>query len=294
MSISSKLSGVKSCLFEQNQKSFYLAILRVAVSLFVLKELLINWSSFELLYGRTSFVFREDTPVIKLIRMHYMYLIIVCIFFCLLNIVGVGKWITALLLFIAVYLLCRLNDQLANGGDMMLRLVLLYMIFANSYDHFVFFKRTARSIEQQQLSNLVSNLAAYSIMMQLCVAYFCSAWAKLHDPMWQQGEAVYYALLVDRYTGTSFNSSIARMGWLMAFANYATLVFEIAFPFLIWFKRFKKPLMVAGLIMHLLIYIFLMIYGFQIIFLLIYGLFLSNEEVEFILKKFKGRATIGN
>jgi hypothetical protein len=292
MKIPAKITELKEYLFSKNQKSLYLAILRIAVSLYVLKDLAINWSSFDILYSNKSFVFREDAGVfsvipggIAMVRDHYMVIVTACIICCLLNIAGIGRWLTALLLFLAVNMLHRLNVEFVNGGDMMLRFILLYMIFANSYDHFVVYRSKPFNEERQRLSNLVSNLAAYSLMIELCVAYFCSGNGKLHNELWMHGQAVYYSILADRFRGTPFNTAIAHIGWLMIGANYCAIVFELGFPFLVWIKKIRKQVLSAGVLFHLFIYIFLMIYGFEIVFLLIYGLFFSNEEVEVFVRK---------
>lgn len=44
-------------------------------------------------------------------------------------------------------------------------------------------------------------------------------------------------------------------------------------------KKVSLPLIVAGLILHLAIYVFMMLYGFEVIFMLMLGLFFSNEEM---------------
>ena len=41
---------------QKNYKSFYLAFLRVAISLWLIKEVWINWNAMDLLYGQSAFV----------------------------------------------------------------------------------------------------------------------------------------------------------------------------------------------------------------------------------------------
>jgi hypothetical protein len=93
------------------------------------------------------------------------------------------------------------------------------------------------------------------------------------------GEATYYALSMERFVGTPFNKYIVQQKWIDYSANYGTIVFELLFPLLIWVKKMRKPLLVAGIIFHLCIYIFMMIYGFEIVFILIYGLFLPDKKL---------------
>ena len=277
---------------EQNYKSFYLAFLRVAISVWQFKELCINWSSFDVLYGEGAFVVNKPNFISRLpggfpmVTKYFWWLIIPYIGVIWLNIIGIGRWVTALALFILVDLLHKMNMSFLNGGDKMAKLILLYLVFADSYQYFVWKKKkdTADS-QRSKRRNLLSNLAALSIMLQLCVAYFGTGLAKLMDSFWRSGEAVYYALLMERFMGTSFNHHIVQYKWLVISATYFVLLFELLFPVLIWIKKLRKPLLVAGILLHAGIYIFLMIYGFQIVFLLIYGLFLANDRLVEVTKK---------
>jgi hypothetical protein len=290
------LQGWIDSLSKENYKSFYLAFLRVAISLWLLKEVFINWSDMDVLYSSKSFVVRNDAALFSsfpikfsVIRDHYLMLIWIYIVVLFLNIAGIGKWATALLLFLLMDTVHKLNLGFINGGNILSRLIVLYLVFANSYEHFVLFKSKDIDPERKKLSNLVSNLAAYSIMLQLCIAYLSSGIAKLHYPVWLNGEALYYTLSMERFVGTPLNHLIAHNAVLVKMGSYATLAFELLFPFLIWVKRFLKPLLVAGVLFHLFIYIFLMIYGFQVVFVLTYGLFLSNEEWMYFINKIKSR-----
>jgi len=271
---------------QENYKSFYLAFLRVAISTWFLKELCINWSSLDILYGTESFVVHKPNFISRLpggfamARTHFWWLIIPYIGVLGLNIMGIGRWVTGLALFIMVDLLQKMNMSVINGGDKMAKLILLYLVIADSYQYFAWQNKKKEANEKKKkLRNLLSNLAALSIMLQLCVAYFATGLAKLYDPLWQQGEAVYYAFSMERFMGTPFNQYLVQNKWLVIAATYFVLLFEIGFPVLIWIKKLRAPLLIAGVLMHVGIYIFLMIYGFQIVFLLIYGLFLPNDRL---------------
>lgn len=279
---------------QENYKSFYLAFLRVAISAWLLKELCINWSSLDLLYGPSSFVVPKNNFISRLpggfsmARSHYWWLIIPYIGIIVLNILGIGKWVTGLTLFLMVDLLQKMNTSFMNGGDKMAKLILLYLVIADSYQYFAWKKKINTDNEaKRKLRNLLSNLAALCIMLQLCLAYFATGMAKLMDPLWLNGEAVYYALSMERFRGTPFSQYIVQYKWIDIAANYLVLLFELFFPFLVWIKKLRKPLLAAGILLHASIYIFLMIYGFQIVFLLIYGLFLPNDRLLKIAQKLK-------
>lgn len=279
---------------QKNYKSFYLSFLRVAISIWLLKEVVINWSAMEILYGPSTFVTLKSNLIsripgggLTLVRTYYIWVIVTYIIVILLNILGIGRWFTALLLFLMVDFLEKMNTSFVNGGDKMVRLILFYMIFANSYQYFVLYKNRKEVSEKGKLKNLISNLAALSIMLQLCVAYFASGIAKINNTFWLNGEATYYALSMERFVGTSLNKYIVQQKWIDYLTNYGTIIFELFFPILIWIKKMRKPLLITGVIFHICIYIFMMIYGFEIVFILIYGLFLPNKMLVDFSQKIK-------
>ena len=270
---------------QNNYKSFCLAALRVAIGMWLLKELIINWPYMDLLYGQSAFVELKANVLnrvpggISFVRQYYWWFIIPYIVVIVLNIAGIGRWGTAFLLFLFQYLLQQMNYTILNGGDIMVRLMLFYMIFANSYQYFVLFKEKNTASKERKLQNLISNLAAFSIMFQLCLTYFLSGMEKLLDPIWWNGAGTYYALSMERFIGTPYNQYLVQFKWFNLITNYFTIAFELSFPFLIWIKKFRNPLMITGIIFHLSIYVFMMIYGFQIVFILMYGLFLPNDRL---------------
>src|ERR1700745_2463512 len=105
--IKNKLVQLEDWLGRENYKSFYLAFLRVAVSLWFLKELYINWPSLEILYSSKSFIVTDDSKVlhvlpgsIAFLRNHYMIMVMLYIAVIFFNILGIGRWFTGLIFFI--------------------------------------------------------------------------------------------------------------------------------------------------------------------------------------------------
>lgn len=281
-----KLLSFIENLHQYNSRSFYLAFLRAALSVWLLKELFFNWTSLEILYGQNSFISFQAEGLLQVLhvntewlRGHYKLVIFFYAFFLTFNMLGIGRNATAFVVYLFVELLQRLNHLTLNGGDNLAKFMLLYLAFANTYEYFVLSESKAKSPSRQRISNLLSNLAAYSIMIHLCLAYFISGISKAHADVWYNGIATYYILSLDRFKGTPLNDLLVRNGWFVLISSYFTILFELYFPALIWVKKLRVPLMIMGVGLHLGIYAFMMIYGFQFIFLLTYGLFFTNEEM---------------
>lgn len=277
----------------KNHKSVYLSLMRVLFGVFLLKETLQVLPYSDIVYRtNSSFKFNVHSGFkvmgIDIIFLQNNYYLIISLFIASIVAftVGFGKRYTAVLVFLFILLLQKMNNSFVNGGDKMTRLFAFFFIFADSYN-FLSYKKTKAS-EQPSLSNVISNLAAYSFMLQLCFAYFVTFINKISNPYWANGTAMHYVFNTWAFEGTSINKAIGNNSFLVYTLTYFTLLFEASFPFLIWIKQCRFFLVIGGLMLHLGIYFFMMLYNLQIIFLMSYGLFFSNDEVRnFIGKKLK-------
>jgi hypothetical protein len=283
------ISNIIKHLESKNHKGFYLSVMRVLLGIFLLKEILLKLPYINWLYSNNSiFQFNSHSSFIVLgidvsvLKQYYQLIVGAYIITIILFIVGIGKRFTAFAIFILIVLLQKINNSTVNGGDKMARLLVFYFVFANSFDYFCF---KVKNEKKTTTNNVVSNLAAYSIMIQLCIAYFVTFINKISNPYWFNGSATYYVFQTHAYQGTIFNYKLAQSHLFVYLSTYFTLLFEGCFPFLIWFKRFKIPLLIGGLCLHLGIYFFMMIYNLQTIFLLPYGLFFSNDTLLQLIKK---------
>jgi hypothetical protein len=280
---------------QKNEKAYYLAVLRVLVSLWFIKEMFFRWPAFETLYSNHSFLKLDATYSLQVfgldahfLREHYMVLITVCMMLLVLNLFGIGRNLTSLLLFLSFTILYHLDNKFANSGDEMSMLLLFYLSFANTFSHFTLFKRKPFTPQREKVYNLVSNLAAYSMMINLCLSYFMAGVFKSMDPYWRNGTGIYYFINDDRYSVFAAGSRHVALPFIFsAIVGYGTIILEFCFPFLVWYKKSRNIIFIICFLMHLCIYAFLMIYGMTIIFIIQYGLFYTNEEVMSVAEKIK-------
>jgi len=282
---------------ERNDKAFYLAALRVLVSLWFIKELAFRWPALELLYSNHSILQIPVSESLILfhipaaaIRSWYLVIAVVCIVLLLLNLFGIGRNLTSMALFGAMTLLYHLNNRFSNSGDEMAMLLLFYLSFANTFSYFTLRKRTPLPEKQERLYNLLSNLASWSIILNLCLVYFLAGLFKTFDPYWQNGTALHYFLNDDRYSlFASGGRFVEAPVWLLYIINYGTLALELGFPVLVIFRKTRTLTLLLCFIMHLGIYSFLMVYAMSVTFILQYGMFYSNETMLALYQKISGR-----
>lgn len=264
--------------------SLYLSLFRLFICFHLFKKVIVFLSSGDILYGRNSFVstapghylfgfpitFWQDNY--KLLTFGYIILIVFFLF-------GIGRYLTAILLYFMVRLIQELNGLILNGGDNLLSFVMLYLSFANSYDYFVLSPIKFNSQRIRRFANFTTNLAVFSIVFHLCLIYFFSAIGKTNTSEWYKGVALYYTLMNERFKGTAWNETLAMNGYFVTIGTYFTLLFEFLFPFFIWQRRWRNVLVLSGIALHAGIYVLMMIHDFEILFIAIYGFLFSDKEL---------------
>ena len=281
-----KIAQLTDYLTRENHFKNYLSIFRIFLCLLIFNKMVDLWGNISILLSNdgiyshpdnlfdafgisTSFVLNHSKAII---------LTIVCTLFLLLF--GIGrKWI-ALLLYLEIYFLDFYISPILNGGDNLLQFALLYFVFTNAYDKFTISNQNKHS----ELSNFFSNLAVYSIMIHLCYVYFITGFHKTHAEVWFNGTAVYYILNLERFQGP-FSYLVKDNGFITTLFTYATVLFELFFCVLIWQKNFRNILLITGVFLHLGIFVFMMIFDFEIFFISLYGFFFTNAEWDYFLSK---------
>ncbi|WP_162074128.1 hypothetical protein [Chryseobacterium fistulae] len=168
----------------------------------------------------------------------------------------------------------KLCPHILNGGDNLLKFILLYMVFANSFTYFCIHKSKEK---KDSISNVLSNLSVLSICIHLCLIYFISALHKTNATVWFHGVATYYTFQLERFSGTSLNSILAKNSYFVVISTYFTLILELYYPVLVWFKKPKTIVILCMISLHAGIAVFMMLYDFQFIFILVQGFFYKNS-----------------
>ena len=138
-----------------------------------------------------------------------------------------------------------------------------------------------RALSIDSLSAGIKKIAGWHVLlikMHLAGMYLFAGLEKLSYQAWIDGTAVNFIL-----RNNIFNR--VNMDWITAIPfviyplTWLSLLFQISFPAAIWFERFRKPLLLAGLLMHVGIFIFLDVEWFSLTMLAAYAVFLKHEEI---------------
>jgi len=278
---------------ESNHYAVYMSIFRVFTSLLLIKQIFNLWPYSSLLFGGQSFYIPPNDvhsllPINILFVRHYFVIFYGAYMAALfLYLFGVGKNFTALIVFLLFDLVQKLCPMILNGGDNLLKFLLLYMVFADSYQYLSISSKKITSVNGNFYNNFYSNIAGFCVCFQLCLIYFITAIHKIHSDVWFHGIATYYTLQLDRFRGTTWNTLLVKNYFFVTVSTYFTLLVELFYPTLVWFKSTKKFVIIGAILLHIGIYVFMMIYDFQLIFIATQGFFISNRSWEKYLSSFR-------
>lgn len=268
----------------ENKFSFNSSFFRLFICFHLLKDVILSWKFKQHLYMSQSFYVQDEPQFYSFLNLqssiikenfqvfYFIYILLILFYFF-----GVGKNLTAFLVYIFYELLQNLCPTIQNGRDNLLKFIMLYMVFINSFEYFTLEQRQYfKNIEFDKFQNFLSNVFGFCICLHLCLIYFISAIHKIHSDVWFNGVATYYTLSLERFRGTRWNLQLVKNGIFVTLSTYGTILIELLYPFLIWFSKTKNIMIILAIILHLSIYIFMMIYDFQIVFIFVQGFFISN------------------
>jgi predicted DCC family thiol-disulfide oxidoreductase YuxK len=118
-----------------------------------------------------------------------------------------------------------------------------------------------RAVRAAKLKHLDATVPPYSspwagacirmMQIQMAVLFFYSAIAKLRGDDWWNGDALWFVFTTSEHYSRVILDLLASHYWLSNLGTYATVLIEIAFPFLIWQRRTRPYLLAAAIFLHL-------------------------------------------
>ena len=134
------------------------------------------------------------------------------------------------------------------------------------------------------VSSVANNIATRLIQVHMCIVYLFAGTGKLAGATWWNGEAIWGTFASYEYQ-TLDMTWIAGSLWIVNLLTYATVAWEISYPFLVW-PRLTRPLvLIAALITHLGIGIIMGMMTFGLIMLCGNLAFVSPERCKSLLSR---------
>lgn len=225
-------------------------VLKRALYVIVLVHALYCFADYEALFGNSSYIFRKKVggytfrDVVYALYYYPNHAGFVLLLLCVISGAGlVGK---RYVVSDALLLLLQLNLHNAiypglNGGHQLLQQLLIFNVG-------LAFDATCLTSEAGRFFH---RLCCVAVMLQVCVVYAVAGISKLFDPTWQSGTAVWQAMQLQHFS-LNDKTIFENPNWFTAVLNYGTILYQVAFPLLIWWKKLRFPLLLVGVVFYVL------------------------------------------
>jgi len=274
-----------------NDKTIGMTLVRVGISLIIIKDFILYLFSLDYLFGPHAIVpfsmydsimhqYHLTFLEINFNDLHEAFFYMCASLLCaILFLLGWRTFWTGMLLFLFLIILKMRNVYLLDGGDNLMQVLMPFIAISGSLPLYNTKSSTAKSNRWYQTQQLISRLGNYGVMLEICYVYFFAFLHKIPGPLWLDGTATYYVMRTAEFQGTPLNIWITQSALFVKFTTYATLIWEGLFPFLIWIKgKTRYYLLSFSLLMHLGILVFMRIDNYSLVMLVSYFAFLTNEE----------------
>ncbi len=132
----------------------------------------------------------------------------------------------------------------------------------------------------------------WPLFLGIALVYSDSIFYKLSSPIWRSGLGMWYPASLPQLTHAHIEF-LLNQKWLMFPMGYLTLVFELVFIFIFWFRWARLPLYVIGIGLHVGILICFPIPWFALGVVALYSLLLPSKIWPKILAPFAKTASAG-
>ncbi|MEX0152252.1 HTTM domain-containing protein [Microbacterium sp. LMI1-1-1.1] len=287
--------GLQGWLTERKHSTIGFSILRILFAIAMLIVLVPSYADRHYLWGAGAWwvepeasrrgwweplrlLFPKDNAIVFDVSFHVLLALAV------LFLVGFQtRFVTPVLLVFWVGLSTN-TTLLGNGGDTLMRIVLLFVVFADLSRHFsidAWLRRRGGGIPSLASARKgrfrmprrvppwfgawLHNTVLILCVFQILLVYFVSSVLKFQGEEWLNGTAIYYALSIDQF---HVIPALSELAWqsapVVALATWAALWVQMLFPVLILWKptRYVAVLLITG--MHLGIAILLGLWPFSL------------------------------
>jgi len=201
---------------------------------------------------------------------------------------GYHSRLASLLVFVGVLSFQERNPFVFNSGDLVIRDIAFYILLAPtgaalSLDRW----RTARDRFWECPAR--APWALRLMQIQLSVIYLAAAWWKVRGEVWRNGTAVSYALRLTDMLRFPVPSLLTDNMLAASLLTYGTMALELTLGILIWNRRLRPAVLVAGVLFHLAIDYAFLVGFFSFAMLVCYTVFISPEWLDARLARLRWR-----
>jgi hypothetical protein len=174
---------------------------------------------------------------------------IVLLLSCLALALGFHTRVASVLVFVGILSFQRRNPYVFNGGDALIRIMAFYLMLAPA----------GAALSLDRLRTHPDDFWAFPararwpvrlMQIQLSVVYIGGLWLKLQGSTWNAGTAVSYALRISDLSRFPLPSVLSHSPLLSNLLTFGTVALELSLGLLVWNRRLRLPVLLAGVSLH--------------------------------------------
>ena len=270
-----------------NNRTIGLTIARVLISLIVIKDFLLYLMFSDKLIGDKAivplFTYMQTLDVLNLEYFFIDFSNTYAVYtFLLIGLLASSCFLFGFKMKLSgmVVFLCLITIKLRalftqDGADNVIGTMIPLLLLATSFN--LITGRLNNDFKNKTLK-MIPLLALYGIIFEFCLIYFAAGLSKLLQPIWQNGEALYYVLRIEDFRASDLNIWLTKSSFFVKSSTWFTLFWELTFPIAIWFKKLRNWYLLSGIALHIGIWMLMRIDNFSFIMLSIYPIFFADKE----------------
>jgi hypothetical protein len=205
--------------------------------------------------------------------------------------VGLKTRVAAVIVFVGLMALTRRNIWVLDSGDPLMRSIAFFLMFAPS--------GAALSVDQLIAARrgkggawdlpLRAPWALRLLQIQLSVLYLSAVWFKAGGETWRDGTAVSYALRIENLQRFPLPDALTTSELMSNLFTFGTLAVELALGILVWNRRLRPWVLLAGVGLHLGIDYAIRVGFFSYAIFVLYIAFVPPETMDRVVAAVRSR-----
>jgi len=275
------------------------SILRFLLGFLIFKDFIIYYINREYLFNKNGIIsYNTYLDIAKYFKLNWLYIDFTkdynIVLFCMLGIVfsflfmiGIAQRLSAIILFFSLFILKARNLYILDGADNVISVILPFFLFIDTYSISNKYELAKEKLSPKilSISNMFSTYFSIAIMVQVCIIYFFAGLHKLQGEVWREGTALYYILNSQDFSPTRFNSYFTKSIILVKISTWFTIIFQLMFPFFLFFRKTKVIIIFIGMLLHFGIFFMMKIDNFSLIMISCYTVFFTDNEYRILFNK---------
>lgn len=194
-----------------------------------------------------------------------------------------GLWtrVSSIVLALGIITLHHRNSLILHGGDLVIKMGAIYIALAPSgaacsLDRLIALWKGKAPLIPAAVSLWPQRL----VQFQVALIYFTTVWHKAFGSYWRDGTAAWYPLHLKEFERFWLPEFMREAPVLITAVTYGTLAVELAMATLIFFKPWRKWVLLAAIGLHLSIEYMMNIPLFAFLMISTYLAFYRGEEIS--------------